>query len=224
MHKLAQLLATPGREALYRNLVSQWHQPSDIVLEGTELPTAMDDNSLSQKIPDYIAWMQLMDMRGYLPDDILTKVDRASMAISLEARVPLLDSDVVDFAMSLPLNMKIRAGKSKWLLRQVLHRYVPKRLVDRPKMGFGVPIGDWLRTELRDWAEDLLDEKRMKDDGIFNPAPIRQMWSEHLAERQNWQYPLWVVLMFQAWRNSTTGAGTVLSCVDGPFDARAKLV
>lgn len=209
MHKIAHLLTTPDREALYRNLVSQWREPSDIVRGGTELPTAMDDNSLSQKIPDYIAWMQLMDMRGYLPDDILTKVDRASMAISLEARVPLLDSEVVEFAMSLPLNMKIRAGKSKWLLRQVLHRYVPRPLVDRPKMGFGVPIGDWLRGELRDWAEDLLDGKRIEDDGIFDPAPIRQMWNEHLTQRQNWQYPLWVVLMFQAWRNSPLGAGAV---------------
>lgn len=203
MHKLAGLLAHSDREALYRHLVSQWQKPEELLCGGNEMPTALDDAALSQRMPDYLSWMQLMDMRGYLPDDILTKVDRASMAVSLEARVPMLDPQVVDFAWSLPRNMKIRNGDSKWLLRRVLYRHVPKALVDRPKMGFGVPIGDWLRNELRDWAEDFLNLKRLEDGGIFNSAPVRQMWDEHVAERQNWQYPLWVILMFQAWQASS---------------------
>ncbi len=206
MQKLAGLLALPDREGLYRHLVSQWRRPEELVREGAERPTAMDDDALSRRMPDYMSWMQLMDMRSYLPDDILTKVDRASMAVSLEVRVPLLDPRVVAFAWSLPRNMKIRNGDSKWLLRRVLHRHVPEALVDRPKMGFGVPIGDWLRGDLRDWAEDLLDEKRLEDDGSFHAAPVRRMWGEHVAGHQNWQYPLWVVLMFQAWRSSSTGA------------------
>lgn len=204
MQKLAGLLALPDREGLYRDLVSQWRHPAELVRGGTELPTAMDDGALSGRIPDYLSWMQLMDIRGYLADDILTKVDRASMAVSLEARVPLLDPQVMEFAWSLPRKMKIRGGDSKWLLRRVLYRHVPEALVDRPKMGFGVPIGDWLRDELRDWAEDLLDGKRLEDDGIFNAAPVRRMWDDHVSGRQNWQYPLWVILMFQAWRASST--------------------
>jgi len=204
MQKLAGLLTLSDREALYRHLVSQWQKPEELLRGGEELPTALDDAALSQRIPDYLSWMQLMDMRGYLPDDILTKIDRASMAVSLEARVPLLDPQVVDFAWSLPRKMKIRHGDSKWLPRRVLYRHVPKALVDRPKMGFGVPIGDWLRNELRDWAEDLLSEKRLEDGGIFDAAPVRQMWDEHVAGRQNRQYPLWVILMFQAWQAPST--------------------
>ena len=206
MQKLAGVLALRDRADLYRHLVSQWRHPESLVHDGSERQTAMDDAELSRRMPDYVSWMQLMDMHGYLPDDILTKVDRASMAVSLEARVPLLDPQVVEFAWSLPRNMKIRDGDSKWLLRRVLHRHVPKSLVERPKMGFGVPIGDWLRADLRDWAEDLLDRKKLEGDGIFNAAPVRQMWDDHLAGEQNMQYPLWVVLMFQAWRSSSTAS------------------
>lgn len=202
MQKLAGLLALRGRSDLYRHLVSQWREPEKLVLSGTERPSPMDDDALSARIPDFLTWMQLMDMRGYLPDDILTKVDRASMAVSLEARVPLLDPAVVEFAWSLPRNLKIRNGDSKWLLRQVLHGLVPRTLVDRPKMGFGIPVGDWMKTELRDWAENLLDAERIDEDGVFEAAPIRRMWDDHLAGNQDWQYPLWVILMFQAWRIS----------------------
>ena len=199
LHKLAGVLAAESPEELYRGLVSLWKQTDEVVVDACEPLTAITDRSRWAALPDFTQRMMFLDLISYLPDDILTKVDRASMAVSLEARVPLIDHRVVAFAASVPLAMKIREGQGKWLLRQVLYRYVPRELIERPKMGFGVPIDVWLRGPLQEWAEDLLDERRLRTEGFFHPAPIRQKWQEHLTGTRNWQYPLWNVLQFQAW-------------------------
>lgn len=196
LHKGALVLGNPDGKALYRQLVSHW-EPADIVLAAEELSTLLDDKW--PELPGLIEQMMVLDAVTYLPDDILVKVDRAAMAVSLETRIPILDHRVFEFAWRLPMHMKIRNGQGKWLLRQVLYRHVPKVLIERPKMGFGVPIDTWLRGPLLEWAEELLDESRLKREGYFNPSPIRQKWKEHLSGQRNWQYPLWNVLMFQSW-------------------------
>ena len=200
--KLAALLAMPHEEALYRWLVSQWSDPDTLVRGGRERQGILWDPTLRRDFPDFTDRMLLMDTVTYLPDDILTKVDRASMAVGLEARVPLLDHRVVEFAWRVPPAMKARGGQGKWLLRQVLRRYVPESLTGRPKMGFGVPVGAWLRGPLRDWAETLLSESRLRDSGYLDPAPVRDAWTEHLSGRRNHQSRLWTVLMFEAWRET----------------------
>lgn len=198
LYKLADILRGDN-SALYRRLVSHWDDPSSVVPGGNEPLGPLWDPKLADRFPDNIERMQYLDTMTYLPDDILTKVDRASMAVSLEARVPLLDHRVVAFAWRLSSKQKIRAGKGKWLLRQVLQRYVPRELVERPKMGFGIPLDRWLRGPLRDWAEDMLSEHSLKQTGVLAPAPIRLKWQEHLGGGRNWQYHLWDALMFQAW-------------------------
>ncbi|HET7254704.1 MAG TPA: asparagine synthase (glutamine-hydrolyzing) [Xanthobacteraceae bacterium] len=200
LHKITTLLDNPQPDAIYRRLVSQWERPDEIAAAGQEPRGPLWDPSIAQDFPDLVPRMQFLDMISYLPDDILTKVDRATMAVGLEGRVPLLDHRVVAYSWSLPLEFKLRGGRSKWLLRQVLDRYVPRPLIDRPKMGFGVPIDAWLRGPLREWAESLLTPARLASDGFVRVEPVRQAWQEHLEGSRNWQYPLWTVLMLQAWR------------------------
>lgn len=199
LHKLAEILAVRTPEEIYLGLVSHWKQPAEMVSGAHEPLTVLTDPAQWAGLSDFEQRMMYLDQMTYLPDDILAKVDRAAMGTSLETRVPFLDHRVVKFAWSLPLSMKIRHGQGKWLLRQVLYRHVPKELIERPKMGFGVPIDMWLRGPLKGWAEELLDEARLQREAYFDPRPIRMKWAEHLTGRRNWSYYLWDVLMFQAW-------------------------
>lgn len=200
MHKLADVLAQPNDMALYRRLITAWRDPAGLVPGAVETPTVAWDDSVRKDMPPFMECMQMLDTLTYLPDDILTKVDRASMAVSLEARVPLLDHRVVEFAWSLPRHMRVRDGQGKWLLRRVLDRYVPPAITERPKMGFGIPVDRWLTGPLRNWAEDLLSPEALAEGGLLDPAPVRQAWDEHLAGMRNRTTELWCVLMFQAWR------------------------
>jgi asparagine synthase (glutamine-hydrolysing) len=198
LHKLALSLRAKRFEDMYLELVSHWSPPTDIVIRGAEPATELDE-PLPSGLRHPVEQMMLLDLVSYLPGDILTKVDRAAMAVSLETRIPLLDHRVLEFAWRLPLNFKLAPDGMKSILRSVLYRYVPRTLIDRPKMGFGVPIDAWLRGPLKEWAEDLLDERRLKREGFLRPEPIRQRWKEHLSGLRKWHYPLWDVLMFQAW-------------------------
>lgn len=199
LHKGAELLGKASIKDLYTGLVSHFGNPAQFVVGSVNPDTYEDRNLEAVAGLPAIEWMMAVDSVHYLPDDILAKVDRAAMAVSLEARVPMLDPDVVRFAWSLPLTMKIRDGQTKWPLRQVLYRHVPQSLIERPKMGFGVPIAAWLRGPLRDWAESLLDPARMESEGYLSPKSVQTLWRDHLSGRFNHGYRLWTILMFQAW-------------------------
>ncbi len=207
-HKLAaRLLGVRNMDDLYLSLVSEWQDPASVVRGERDSVVVEPSSLLADPMPQHgLAGtancplrMMYRDSTTYLPDDILCKVDRAAMAISLETRVPFLDHSVAELAWQLPLHMKIRGNEGKWALRQVLYRYVPRELIDRPKAGFGIPVGQWLCGPLRDWAESLLNEKRLQTEGYFYPIPIRTKWAEHLSGRRDHTSSLWAVLMFQAW-------------------------
>lgn len=200
-HKLAGVIDFWSLDDLYERLVRIWDQPLDIVPSARRDRTAaFDDERVAMAAPQFARRMQLVDQLTYLPDWVLAKTDRATMAVGLEGRVPLLDHRLVELGWQLPAHFLYRDGQSKWLLRRVLQRYVPLRLFERPKRGFEPPVGAWIRGPLREWAEELLSEKRLAADGLLNPAPIRRRFREHIAGLRNWQYPLWGVLMLQAWR------------------------
>lgn len=201
-HKLAVRLASATTlDELYRGLVSIWERPQALVRRAvSEPPSALDDDLPGFLGRDPVSRMMVQDMRSYLPDDILCKVDRAAMGISLETRAPFLDPAVIAISTRIPNGMKIREGKGKWPLRQILYKYVPRDLIERPKAGFGIPVGDWLRGPLRPWAENLLDKSRLVQGGLLDPVPIRQAWLQHLSGRRDWTHRLWIILMLQAWQ------------------------
>ncbi|MBU6950779.1 asparagine synthase (glutamine-hydrolyzing) [Hahella sp. HN01] len=202
LHKLAGVLGSKNHFDVYHYLVSQCKKPDSLVAGGCELSTVLNESSVWGALSDFSEQMMLMDQLSYLRDDILTKVDRAAMAVSLETRVPFLDHRVTQFAWRLPAALKVRDGKGKWILRQVLYRHVPEQLIERPKTGFGVPIAEWLRKDLRDWAESLLSHAALAAPGCWNVDAVREKWKEHVTGKRNWWYEMWGVLMFQAWRFS----------------------
>lgn len=199
LHIASAFLGAKNYDDIYHVMMSHWKNPERIVLGGQDIGGPINDPALCSNFADPIHRSMLYDSLAYLPDDILVKVDRASMAHSLEVRAPLLDKDVVEFAWGLPLSYKYQDGNSKRILKDILARHVPSSITERPKQGFGVPMAVWLRGPLRDWAESYLSEDALKAHGMFDPAPIRAMWAEHLSGTRDWNYYLWDVLMAQAW-------------------------
>jgi asparagine synthase (glutamine-hydrolysing) len=199
LHKGAELIKHKNIQGLYHGLISSWNNPEDLVIGAREPATILTNSVLQPKTNSTVESMMAIDLLSYLPDDILTKVDRAAMGVSLETRIPFLDHRVVEFAWKLPLEYKLQDGVSKWILRQVLYKYVPKKLIERPKKGFGVPLAKWLRGPLRDWTELLLNEERLRREGFFNAEMVQNMWQEHLSCKRNWHHQLWNVIMFQSW-------------------------
>ncbi|WP_417315524.1 asparagine synthase (glutamine-hydrolyzing) [Cycloclasticus pugetii] len=197
--KLVGVLPARDREQFYQILISHWTNPETAVIGAQALPTLVDSSELWPKTDTYEHWMMVMDAGQYMADDILVKVDRAAMANSLETRVPLLDHRVVELAWQMPMNLKIREGVGKWVLRELLYRHVPKEMIERPKKGFSVPLGQWLRGPLRDWAEALLCERRLAAEGYFVPGVVRRAWADHLRGKSDHGRKLWSILMFQAW-------------------------
>jgi asparagine synthase (glutamine-hydrolysing) len=199
LQKLAAVTGISDPAVFYDTHLGHWHN-TPAVVRGANGPSPRE--AVYDEWPrceEFVHQMMAVDTVTYLPDDILAKVDRASMGVSLESRIPLLDHRIVEFAWRLPLDAKIRAGETKWILRRILHKYVPRALVDRPKSGFAVPVAEWIRGPLREWAEELLDPKRLDREGYLVSDPIRRRWLDHLSGRHDQSEPLWAVLMFQAW-------------------------
>jgi asparagine synthase (glutamine-hydrolysing) len=209
IHKLADMLDAAEPLALYRLLCSHWPAPGALVRGGREPEVPFDEALARFTDAPLVERMMYVDALTYLPDDIMVKVDRATMAVSLESRAPLLDHRLVELAWRLPLRARVRGGRGKWVLREVAYRHVPRALLDRPKQGFGVPIDSWLRGPLRAWADDLLSPERLRRGGLLDPAPIAAKWSEHRRGERNWHYHLWDVLMFEAWREAERAAAAV---------------
>ena len=202
MHKGANVLKAKSLYNLYYMLCSHWQNPTDVVINSKEPGTLLTEFKAELTGLNSQQQMMARDLTTYLPDDILVKVDRAAMASSLETRVPFLDHKLIEYVWKIPHSLKFRNGQGKWVLRQILNQYVPENLTERPKMGFGVPIDSWLRGPLRDWAENLLNERKLQQEGFFNPKLIRDKWAEHLSGNKNWQSDLWDILMFQAWNDA----------------------
>jgi asparagine synthase (glutamine-hydrolysing) len=210
VHKLAELLRIDDPDQLYRAVISAFQDPCAMVIGADEPLTAFTDPERTPRLAEYTDRMMYYDTVTYLPDDILVKLDRTSMAVGLEARVPLLDHRLVEFALQLPLEAKLQAGRGKWLLRQLFNRYLPGELAERPKQGFAIPLEEWLRGPLRDWAEALLDERRLLDESFLDAGTVRRKWQEHLSGSRNWSTQVWNLLMFQAWQERWLGAGRTL--------------
>lgn len=209
LSNLAEVLPAPAERSLYELLMSPNRRPQAWLQTAGEPETLLKSSPLWNLLNEPLQRMTAMDFISYLPDDILVKVDRAAMWVSLETRIPLLDHRLIEFAFGLPSSFKQKDGQNKWLLRQLLYQYVPRALVDRPKRGFAAPISGWLRGVMREWAEALLDETRLQREGFFNPRQVRQTWQEHLSRKRDWATPLWHVLMFQAWLEQQ---GPIPSC------------
>jgi asparagine synthase (glutamine-hydrolysing) len=189
-------------KVLYRELVSHWESPESVVIGCNSRQRHVTDSSDETDFESFLAWMMYADSVSYLPDDILVKVDRAAMSTSLETRAPFLDPNVINAAVNLPMSFKLRDGQTKWCLKEILADYLPRDLINRPKMGFGVPLGQWLRGPLKSWAHDLLQPEKLRREGYFDEKRVNQVLCEHVNGQRDWHYHLWDVLMFQSWKEN----------------------